>query len=78
MALTFGAPVTDAQGKRAANSADERRIAHGRDLGGHLEERRISLHPEQRPHFDRAGPGDATQVVAHHVDDHQVLGALLR
>ena len=78
MVRTFGAPVIDAQGKRAPKSADERRIGHRRDLGGHLEESRISLHPEQLPHFDRAGPGDASQVVADHVDDHQVLGPLLR
>ncbi|CAB4727749.1 unannotated protein [freshwater metagenome] len=38
----------------------------------------VGLHLHQRRHGDRAGLADHGQVVAEQVDDHQVLGAVLR
>ena len=48
-----------------------------RDVGGQLEHRLVALDGEERRHVDTAGLGDAGDVVAHEVDDHDVLGALL-
>ena len=38
----------------------------------------IALQPHQLGHLDRTGPADAAQVVAEQVDDHHVLGPVLR
>ena len=49
----------------------------GGDVGGQLVHGREALDGEQPGHLHAAGPGDAGDVVAQQVDDHQVLGALL-
>ena len=49
----------------------------GGDGRGHLEDGRIGLDREQFRHLDAARPGDAGEVVAQQIDDHQILGALL-
>ena len=55
----------------------QRCLAARRDARGHLQQRRIALDVEERGGLDAAELGDAPEVVAQHVDDHQVLGALL-
>ena len=55
----------------------QRSLAARRDARGHLQQRRIALDLEERGGLDAAELGDAPEVVAQHVDDHQVLGALL-
>ena len=55
----------------------EARAEGGGDVGHHLVERGIGFDREQAGHGDAAGLGDAGQVVAEEVDDHEVFGALL-
>ncbi len=64
-------------GEQGRHQLGERRAAAGRHRGGHLEQRRIALHLEQRSDRDAADLGDAAEIVAQHVDDHDVLGAVL-
>ncbi|MNL62461.1 hypothetical protein D3C87_1864840 [compost metagenome] len=40
-------------------------------------QRRIGFHREQVGDLDRADFGDAAEIVAQQVDDHQVFGAVL-
>ena len=47
------------------------------DPADHLVERREALDREQLGHLDAARLRDPREVVAHQVDDHQILGALL-
>ena len=49
----------------------------GLDRGGHLEHGGVRLDVEQVGHAHAAGLGDAPEVVAQQVHDHQVLGAVL-
>ena len=56
----------------------QRRGRSRRDRGRHLPNGRIALERHEALDFDTAGRGDPAEVVAHHVDDHQILGALLR
>ena len=39
--------------------------------------RAVGLHGEEVGHLDRADLGDAAEIVAQEIDDHQILGALL-
>ena len=79
IARTFGAPVIDPPGNaarsRSSASVPGLELAdHGRDQmmdGG------VALEREQLGHAHGAGRADARQIVAHQVDDHQVLGAIL-
>mmetsp|Transcript_41925 Transcript_41925/g.132456 ORF Transcript_41925/g.132456 Transcript_41925/m.132456 type:complete len:441 (+) Transcript_41925:102-1424(+) len=48
---------------------------HGRHQ---LVDARVGFDGHQLWHADRADPADAAEVVSHEVDDHQVLGAVLR
>ena len=47
------------------------------DGGGELVDRREALDRVQRRGHQRAGVADPAEVVAHHVDDHRVLGSIL-
>ena len=80
IARRFGAPVIEPPGKVAASSAAEADVgaqapAHGRDEVVHGRQRDD---PRQRRHLDAARAADAPQIVALEVDDHDVLGAILR
>ncbi len=59
----------------AGRGAGEQLGAHG---AGHLPELAHLLHLEERRDVDRAGDGDLTEVVSEQVDNHEVLGAVLR
>jgi hypothetical protein len=48
------------------------------DRRGHLPLTRVPLDVEQRRHLDAARRGDAAEIVADHVHDHDVLGPVLR
>ena len=56
----------------------QRRRRARRDQRRHLPDVGIALDGEKLRHRDAADVGDPSEVVAHHVDDHHVLGALLR
>ena len=49
----------------------------GRYAGGHLPESRIAFHAEEVADPNAADARDAAEIVAHHVDDHGVLRAVL-
>jgi hypothetical protein len=49
----------------------------GLDRRGELPDGRMALRLQQLRHLHSPGPGHPAQVVAHHVDDHQVAGPLL-
>jgi len=49
-----------------------------RDGRHHLEHGRVALDRHQLGHRHAADLADPTEVVAHEIDDHQVLGAVLR
>ena len=69
----------DAPGNTARMIWRERRARLQEPLNGagHLPDRAVGLDGEQRGHVDGAGAAHPAQVVAHHVDDHEVLGPLL-
>ncbi|EWS58085.1 hypothetical protein Y694_04010 [Methylibium sp. T29-B] len=77
--VVLGGAGDRAAGKHGAQH--RRQVGAGCQLGtdrrGHLEHGGMRLHLEQLRHLHRAGAGDATEVVAQQVDDHQVLGAVL-
>ncbi len=78
-ALDFGAPDTDAGGNVAAKISLQRdtgnkRRPHGRDK---VHESWVLLDFTQSRDVDPAGSCDTTEVVAGHVDDHDVLCAVL-
>ena len=79
IARILGAPVIEPQGKSAASTSTgpSPSSSVGGDGRGHLQQRRIGLDREQRRHLDAAGAGDAGEIVAQQIDDHQILGALL-
>ena len=62
------------EGRQDPGQGDPGPGGHGR---GHLEEGRVGLDGEERTGPDAAGLGDPAQVVAEHIDDHQVLGPVL-
>ena len=49
----------------------------GDDAGGHLVHRAIGLDREQVGDLDRADLGNAAEIVAQEIDNHEILGALL-
>ena len=61
----------------AAKNLLERGARARRDERRHLPDVRIPLDGEELRDRDAADLGDPAEVVAHHVDDHHVLGALL-
>ena len=76
---SFGAPVIEPPGNDARRQSTIVRVgaqagAHRRDQ---LVDGLVALDAHQRRHAHRADLGDAAEVVAQHVDDHQVLGAVL-
>ena len=79
MAATFGAPVTDPQGKVAPEEVGQVGVGAQprRDRGGELPDRAQPLHLEERPGLHRPGRRHASQVVAEQVGDHHVLGTVL-
>ena len=79
VARIFGAPVTDAGGKSAPNTVGERHAAPkiGADGGRQLPHRGVSLRVAERVDVHRSDLRDPSQIVPHHVDDHDVLRALL-
>ena len=79
VARIFGAPVTDAGGKSAPNTSasDTPRRRSARDGGRELPHRRVSLRVAERVDMHRSDLRDPSKVVPHHVDDHDVLRALL-
>ena len=79
IARILGAPVIEPQGIDGLEEVDraEAVLQLGGDGRGQLEQGRIGLDREQFGHRDAAGPGDAREVVAQQIDDHQILGALL-
>ena len=56
------------------------RPSAGKDVGGdrrgHLVQGRVAFHGEQFGDRDRTGCGDATEIVAYQINDHQVFGPL--
>ena len=80
IARTLGAPDKRAGRERGQHDV-EGGVAVG-DLTGH---RRLQMHDvavaadvHELDHLDRARPADPTQIVAAQVDQHHVLGPLLR
>ena len=78
-ALDFGAPETDAGGNVAAKisahvTPGASVASNGRDQ---VHESWVLLKLTQRRDVDTAGSCDPTEVVAGHVDDHDVLGPVL-
>ena len=79
IARTLGAPVIEPPGNaarsRSSASAPGSSVAdHGRD---EVMDGRVALEREQLRDADGAGRAHARQIVAHQVDNHQVLGAIL-
>ena len=76
----LGAPVIEPQGYRAvkmsARSTPSRRRARTVEVICSTLLKRCDV--EQGGSVDAAGDGDASQVVAQQVDDHQVFGAVFR
>ena len=79
IACTLGAPVIEPGGKAARNRSIAVRPGASRPVT--VETRWCTLaklaHAEELGHSHRAGRADPGQVVAHQVDDHQVLGPIL-
>ena len=80
IARTFGAPVIEPPGNaarsRSSASASGRELADdGRD---EMMDGGVALEREELGDAHGAGRADARQIVAHQVDDHQVLGPVLR
>ena len=79
MARIFGAPVSVPAGKQARRASIGRRLGLqlADDVGHDVHDVRVALDLHQPRHADRARLGDAADVVAAEVDQHDVLGALL-
>ena len=79
MALIFGAPVIEPAGKQASTASmrGEPVGEIGLDRRHQLVHLGVALDGEQARDPHAAESGDAAEVVAHEVDDHQVLGLLL-
>ena len=79
-AAIFGAPVTEPPGKRRLEQLGEADVLAQRSLDGRdevLDARELALGHQLGP-ADAAGLAHAREVVALEVDDHHVLGAILR
>ena len=80
IARIFGAPVSVPAGKVARSTSRLRHavLQQALDVADDVHHVRVALDREGLGHLDAAGLGDAADVVARQVDQHQVLGALLR
>ena len=80
IARTFGAPETVPAGKPAASASTTSTIVAqlALDVGDDVHDVAVALDEEAVGHLDRADLGDAADVVAAEVEQHQMLGALLR
>ena len=80
MARTFGAPDTVPAGKPAASasSASRLRIELALDIGDDVHDVAVALDEELVGDLDGADLGDAADIVAAEIEQHQMLGALLR
>ena len=80
MARTLGAPESVPAGNAERSTSPGVTSARGRagDLAHDVHHVRVPLDDHVRRQLDRAGPRDAAHVVAREVDQHHVLGALLR
>ena len=79
IARTFGAPETVPAGKPAASASSASCSGeHALDVGDDVHHLAVALDEELVGHAHGADLGDAPDVVAAEVEQHQVLGALLR
>ena len=80
MARTLGAPETVPAGKPAtsASSASCALVELALDVGDDVHDVAVAFQEEAVGDLDRADLGDAADIVAAEVEQHQVLGALLR
>ena len=80
IARTLGAPLTVPAGKSRAQHVDrgQSRLQLALDVGHDVHHVRIALDHHLLGHAHAAGLRDAADVVAAEVDQHHVLGALLR
>ena len=78
-AASFGAPVTEPGGNVAAMASAQPQPGRRRPstVRHEVDEARVVLDGEQGGHLDRAEVAHPAEVVAHEVDDHHVLGAVL-
>ena len=80
IARTFGAPTSVPAGNAAANRSNA--SLPGRELAVHAADDvhhvAVALDMTVRIHADGAGSRDAAEVVAREIDEHDVLGVLLR
>ncbi len=80
IARTFGAPETVPAGKPAA-SASIASVPRGEpafDVGDDVHDVAVALDDELLGHLDRADLGDAADIVAAEIEQHQMFGAFLR
>ena len=80
MARTFGAPTSVPAGNAAANRSNASRPAarRPRDPAHEVHDVAVTLDRSERTHFDRSRRRHPAEVVAREVDQHHVLGVLLR
>ena len=80
IARTFGAPesVPAGSAERSASIARDALAQRPGDGGDDVHHVRVGLDRHERLDLDAAGLADAPEVVAAEVDEHHVLGALLR
>ena len=80
IARTFGAPTSVPAGKRRREQVE--RVLAGRQLAVHaaddVHDVAVALDVPVRIHADGAGARDAAEIVAREIDQHDVLGVLLR
>ena len=79
IARTFGAPETVPAGKPADERGDDVEVVaqFALDVGDDVHDVAVALDEEAVGHLDRADLGDAADVVAAEIEQHQMLGALL-
>ena len=79
IARTLGAPETVPAGKAGHQRIDRvvLLVEPSGDVGDDVHDVAVALDEEARGHVDGADLGDAADVVAAEVEQHQVLGALL-
>ena len=75
--LTLGAPVIDAQGNNAVIISVNDAVGLRGHRGRHLQHGGVALHLEEPRHLHGTGLRDAAQIIADHIDDHHILGAIL-
>ena len=80
IARTFGAPDTVPAGKPAASASSASRFVGelALDVRDDVHDLAVALDEELVGDLDGADLGDAADVVAAEIEQHQVLGALLR